>query len=152
MAQYQDRLYLIAQSDEQEALVGGLAFNVQDAIQPVLRSHFKPALLARMRVVPYYPIAGPVLHEVVRLKLASLGERLLRRKLALTCSPELIAHMAERCADCDSGARYIDQWIECYLLPQMVDRVLSAMATDESLSWVHAGLDGNGLPSCEFGQ
>ncbi|CRM54303.1 hypothetical protein IFR08_01150 [Pseudomonas fluorescens] len=29
-AQNQDRLYLIAQSDEQEALIGGLAFNVQD--------------------------------------------------------------------------------------------------------------------------
>ena len=29
-AHNQDRLYLIAQSDEQEALVGSLAFNVQD--------------------------------------------------------------------------------------------------------------------------
>jgi hypothetical protein len=29
-AQNQDRLYLIAQSEEQEALIGGLAFNVQD--------------------------------------------------------------------------------------------------------------------------
>lgn len=29
-AQNQDRLYLIAQSDEQEALIDSLAFNVQD--------------------------------------------------------------------------------------------------------------------------
>lgn len=29
-AENQDRLYLIAPSEEQEALVGGLAFNVQD--------------------------------------------------------------------------------------------------------------------------
>ncbi|AVE07212.1 hypothetical protein ACQRBV_04460 [Pseudomonas sp. R11F] len=29
-AQNQDRLYWVAQSDEQEALVGSLAFNVQD--------------------------------------------------------------------------------------------------------------------------
>ena len=29
-AQNQDRLYLITQSDEQEALIGSLAFNVQD--------------------------------------------------------------------------------------------------------------------------
>jgi len=29
-AHNQDRLYLIAPSDEQEALIGGLAFNVQD--------------------------------------------------------------------------------------------------------------------------
>lgn len=30
-AQNQDRLYLMPQNDEQEALIGGLAFNVQDS-------------------------------------------------------------------------------------------------------------------------
>ena len=123
---------------------------LQDAIHPILRAHFKPALLARMRVVPYYPIAGQVLHDVARLKLASLGERLQRRQLAFSYSSELIAHMAERCAHGDSGARYIDQWIERELLPQMVDRLLSAMAMGESLSLAHARLDGNGQPTCEF--
>lgn len=123
---------------------------LQDAIHPILRAHFKPALLARMRVVPYYPIAGQVLHDVARLKLASLGERLQRRQLAFSYSSELIAHMAERCAHGDSGARYIDQWIERELLPQMVDRLLSAMAMGESLSLAYARLDGNGQPTCEF--
>ncbi|MGB3125295.1 MAG: AAA family ATPase [Pseudomonas sp.] len=123
---------------------------LQDAIHPVLRAHFKPALLARMRVVPYYPIAGPVLHEVTALKLASLGERLRRRNLTFTYSSELVAYMAKRCAHDDSGARYIDQWIERHLLPQMVDRLLSAMASGESLSLAHAGLDSNGQPICEF--
>ena len=123
---------------------------LQDAIHPLLRAHFKPALLARMRVVPYYPIAGPVLQDVTALKLASLGERLLRRKLAFTYSPELVTHMTERCAHGDSGARYIDQWIERHLLPQMVDQVLAAMATGESLSQAHACLDGSGHPICEF--
>ncbi|MFB3305447.1 AAA family ATPase [Pseudomonas sp. AMR01] len=125
---------------------------LQAAIQPVLRAHFKPALLARMRVVPYYPLTGQVLHDVARLKLAGLGERLHRRKLAFTYSPELIAHMTERCAHGDSGARYIDQWIEQHLLPQMVDRLLSAMAAGETLSSAHAGLDDNGQPTCEFSQ
>ncbi|MGR3889898.1 AAA family ATPase [Pseudomonas sp. 1152_12] len=123
---------------------------LQEALHPVLRAHFKPALLARMRVVPYYPIAGQVLHDVARLKLASLGERLHRRKLAFTYSSELVTYMTERCAHSDSGARYIDQWIERYLLPQMVDRLLSAMALGESLSLAHAQLDGNGQPMCEF--
>jgi type VI secretion system protein VasG len=123
---------------------------LQEALHPLLRAHFKPALLARMRVVPYYPIAGQVLHDVARLKLASLGKRLQRRKLAFTYSPELITHMTERCAHGDSGARYIDQWVERYLLPQMVDRLLSAMALGESLSLAHARLDGNGQPMCEF--
>ena len=28
------------------------------AIRPVLSKHFKPALLARMEIVPFYPLAG----------------------------------------------------------------------------------------------
>ena len=52
----------------------------------------------------------------------------------------------------DSGARYIDQWIESHLLPQIVDRLLSAMAVGESLSATHATLDGRGVPVCEFSQ
>ncbi len=125
---------------------------LQDAIHPVLRAHFKPALLARMRVVPYYPITGQVLHDVATLKLASLGKRLHQRKLAFTFAPELVGHMAGCCADGDSGARYIDQWLERHLLPQMVDGLLDATASDEPLSWVHARLDGHGQPACEFGR
>ncbi|MDQ0740002.1 type VI secretion system protein VasG [Pseudomonas sp. W4I3] len=125
---------------------------LQDAIYPVLRAHFKPALLARMRVVPYYPIAENVLRDVAELKLANLGQRLQSRKLAFTYTPELVTHITERCADADSGARYIDQWLERHLLPQMVDGLLGAMAVDAPVCLVHARVDGNGLPVCEFSQ
>ncbi len=125
---------------------------LQDAIHPLLRDYFKPALLARMRVVPYYPLMGAVLHDLARLKLDRLGRRLQSRKLALSYTTELVTHMAERCVHSDSGARYIDQWIEIHLLPQMVDRLLGAVATGEPLSRAHACLDGDGLPICEFSQ
>lgn len=125
---------------------------LQDAIYPVLRAHFKPALLARMRVVPYYPIAEKVLRDVAELKLANLGQRLQSRKLGFTYTPELVAHITERCADGDSGARYIDQWLERHLVPQLVDGLLGAMAVDAPVSLVHARLDGNRLPVCEFSQ
>jgi type VI secretion system protein VasG len=122
------------------------------AIQPALRAHFKPALLARMRVVPYYPIAGEALHDVAHLKLGRLGQRLQQRKLTFTYSAELVAHIAERCLHTDSGARYIDQWIESQLLPQMADRLLAALAVGECLAHAHAWLDANGAPACEFSQ
>ncbi len=125
---------------------------LHEAILPSLRAWFKPALLARMRVVPYYPISAEVLGEVVRLKLDRLGQRLARRKLAFTYTPQLLAHMAQRCAHGDSGARYIDQWIETDLLPQIVDRLLAATAAGESLSLAHASLDSTGRPACEFSQ
>lgn len=125
---------------------------LQEAIRPLLRDHFKPALLARMRVLPYYPVTGEILHDLARLKLERLGQRLSLRKLAFSYTPELVAHMVERCSHGDSGARYIDQWIELHLLPQVVDRLLEAMAQDEPLGHVHAYLAGNGAPLCEFSQ
>ncbi|NWC47383.1 AAA family ATPase [Pseudomonas edaphica] len=125
---------------------------LEEVIRPVLRAHFKPALLARMRVVPYYPLAGERLQDVARLKLARLGQRLHTRELVFSYSAELVTHMVERCMHQDSGARYIDQWIESHLLPQIVDRLLSAMAVGEFLSATHATLDGRGVPVCEFSQ
>ena len=122
---------------------------LQEAIRPLLRAHFKPALLARMRVVPYYPITGEVLHDLARLKLERLGQRLRMRRLAFSYTPELVTQMATRCALGDSGARYMDQWIETCVLPQIVDRVLEAMAVGETLAYVHASLDSDGQPVCE---
>src|SRR5690606_21517497 len=81
---------------------------LERAIRPALSQHFKPALLARMRVVPYYPVAGEVLNELVELKLARFGERLQRRQVRFSHCAHLITHLAERCTHSDSGARLID--------------------------------------------
>ncbi|MEG4316042.1 type VI secretion system ATPase TssH [Pseudomonas sp. FIP_A4] len=126
------------------------AEDLELAIRPQLSQHFKPALLGRMRVVPYYPIAGAVLDELVALKLARFGERLQRRQLQFSHCPALVTHLAERCGDSDSGARLIDHLIEQHLQPLVVDRLLVAMASDEPLQRVHATLDGDGALVCEF--
>lgn len=125
---------------------------LQDGIRPLLRDHFKPALLARMRVVPYYPIKGEILHDMARFKLERFGQRLHLRKLAFSYTHELVTQMVERCVHSDSGARYIDQWIETHLLAPVVDRLLETMAGGESLTQVRAGLDENREPVCEFSQ
>ena len=49
---------------------------VRDAIRPALTKHFKPALLARMTVVPYVPIGREILKDIAALKLNSLAGRL----------------------------------------------------------------------------
>ena len=117
------------------------------AIRPALTQHFKPALLARMRVVPYYPIHGEVLNELVALKLSRFGERLSRRQLQFSHCEALVENLAERCTHSDSGARLIDHLID---QPLVVDRLLDAMASGQALQRVHATLDGNGTVVCEF--
>jgi type VI secretion system protein VasG len=123
---------------------------LEETIRPVLSKHFKPALLARMRVVPYYPVGGPVLRELIEIKLGRLGERLNRRQLEFIYSQDLVDHLAERCTQSDSGARLIDHLLDLHVLPLVADRLLDAMATGESLKRVHATLDGNASVNCEF--
>jgi len=123
---------------------------LEEAIRPALSRHFKPALLARMRVVPYYPVEGEVLHELVRLKLARLGDRLQRRQLQFSHCDALVEHLAARCTQGDSGARLIDQLLDQHLLPQIADRLLQAMAMGETLNRVHATLEGGAAVTCEF--
>jgi type VI secretion system protein VasG len=123
---------------------------LEETIRPVLSKHFKPALLARMRVVPYYPVGGPVLRELIEIKLGRLGERLNRRQLDFTYSQDLVDHLAERCTQSDSGARLIDHLLDLHVLPLVADRLLDAMAAGESLKRVHATLDGGASVTCEF--
>ncbi|MDP3848349.1 MAG: type VI secretion system ATPase TssH [Pseudomonas sp.] len=126
------------------------AADLEQAIRPALSQHFKPALLARMRVVPYYPVTGAVLDELVSLKLKHFGERLQRRQLQFSHSPALVNNLAERCTHSASGARLIDHLIEQHLQPLVVDRLLDAMASGDPLQRVHATLDGEGAVVCEF--
>src|SRR5690606_32129602 len=114
------------------------AAQLEQSIRPTLSRHFKPALLARMRVVPYYPVDDQVLRELITLKLARFGERLQRRQLGFSHSPALVEHFAGRCQQGDSGARLLDYLLDQQLQPRIVDQVLDSMATGASLSHDHA--------------
>ncbi|ASL24858.1 type VI secretion system ATPase TssH [Azotobacter chroococcum] len=126
------------------------AETLEQAIRPLLARHFKPALLARMEVVPYYPLDDERLRELVEVRLARFAERLQRRRLAFSHSPALVGHLAERCGRDDSGARAIERLLELQLQPLVVDRLLAAMAGGEPVQRVHATLDGQGGLICEF--
>ncbi len=126
------------------------AEHLLEHIRPALSRHFKPALLGRMRVVPYYPVNGELLSELVELKLQRFGERLARRQLAFSFSPALVSELVARCTHSESGARLIDQLLEQLLLPQVVDRLLDGMTSGEVLKQVHATVDGEQAVICEF--
>ncbi|MBL4610181.1 MAG: type VI secretion system ATPase TssH [Pseudomonas sp.] len=126
------------------------AGQLEQAIQPTLSRHFKPALLARMQVVPYYPVAGAVMRELITLKLERFAQRLQARNLTFTHCPTLVEHFAQRCIQGETGARLIDRLIEQQLQPLAVDRILSALGSGEQLRRAHAALDGEGAVTCEF--
>ncbi|MGN8344077.1 type VI secretion system ATPase TssH [Pseudomonas sp. SMV71] len=126
------------------------AERLEEAIRPILSQHFKPALLARMCVVPYLPVDGAVLRELVVAKLDQWGERLHRRQMGFTYCETLVGHLVERCTRSDSGARLIDRLLDRHLTPLVADRLLAAMAGEEQVRHVHATLDSDAGVVCEF--
>jgi type VI secretion system protein VasG len=92
-----------------------------------LRRVFKPALLARMVVVPYYPIGDTVLHQIVELKLAKVQRRLQESHgVELLYSDQLVEEVVKRCVDAESGARNVDHILTGTLIPELSERILCA--------------------------
>jgi len=102
---------------------------VLDAIRPVLSKHFKPALLARMTVVPYYPISPDAMRDIVELKLGRLGRRIsATHKIRIDVDPAVVDTIAQRCTEVESGARNVDHILRRSLLPEISRAMLERMA------------------------
>ncbi len=98
------------------------------AIRPALSKHFKPALLARMTIVPFFPIEQSALREITRLKLGRLRERMRgAHKMDLVFSDEVVQTIASRCTEVETGARNVDHIINGTLLPRISTVVLERM-------------------------
>ena len=104
---------------------------IVEAIRPVLSAHFKPALLARMQIVPFYPLIGAPLEKIVRLKLNKVGKRLREnQKMAFSYSDEVVNAIAARCTEVETGARNIDHIVNRTILPELATELLSNMDED----------------------
>jgi type VI secretion system protein VasG len=115
------------------------------AIRPTLSHHFKPALLARMTVVPYLTLSEEVLHSIVKLKLAKLSERLEQNhRMKLQIGAGVVAAITQRCTDVDTGARNIDFILKGTILPLLSNSILSGMANAEQPSQVSLEMTAQG--------
>ncbi len=116
-----------------------------DAIRPELVKAFKPALLGRMTVVPYYPISDDILRLIIKLQLKKIGERIAENHgAAFTYDEAVIEAVGKRCTDVDSGARNVHNILNGTLLPAMSGEFLSKMAAGEAVSNVHISLGDDG--------
>lgn len=97
-----------------------------EAIRQELQDHFKPALLARMTIIPFFPLKGEVLNSIVRLKLDKVGKRLKQNQaLNFDYDDTVVEQIASRCKDIESGARNIDHIVNKTLLPLISTQILS---------------------------
>lgn len=112
------------------------------ALRPALTRHFKPALLARMTVVPYFPIGHDVLRQIVDLKLGHVAARLRESHgVPLAFTPPVYDAIAARCQEADTGARNVDHIVREHLLPVLASRVLHYLAEGQFPARITVGLD-----------
>lgn len=97
-------------------------------IRPALSHSFKPALLARLSIIPYKNLRTAELGEIASLKLAELAGRLLEQyKINLHYTEALLEHLAGNCFENEMGARNIDALIKMELMPALSKVILEAM-------------------------
>ncbi len=121
------------------------------AIRPILSNHFRPALLARMTVVPYYTLDHDTLGEIVTLKLNKLGRRLRESHgIEFSYTPEVVEQITARCTEVETGARNIDHILKGTVLPQMSREILARMGEESMPSAVRLGLNEDGTFQISF--
>ncbi len=115
------------------------------AIRPLLSRHFKPALLARMTIIPFYPIAEDAMKAIVELKLGQLRKRLLdNHAIVLEYPPQVVEQIARRCTEVETGARNIDHMMQGTLLPTISSEILQKMAEGNLPEKMEIAIDEHG--------
>ena len=124
-----------------------------EAIRPVLSNHFKPALLARMEIVPFYPIVGEAMKEIVGLKLNRLADRLQHsHKMSFEYDSAVVDQIAQRCTEVETGARNVDHIINRTLLPQISTELLEQMSEERRPNTLSVGISDAGDFAIRFSE
>ncbi|MCG9547327.1 type VI secretion system ATPase TssH [Vibrio harveyi] len=123
---------------------------IAEAIRPTLNQHFKPALLARMSVLPFVPLSDEAMTEIIHHKLNKVSQRLQsHHKLSLSYEDNLVEFVLGNCRLAETGARNIDAVINRQLLPQLSTQLL-VHDKDDSHTQIEVSVDEQGTLTYVF--
>ncbi|WP_368211443.1 type VI secretion system ATPase TssH [Aeromonas sp. s10] len=109
-----------------------------DALYPELAAFFKPALLARMEVIPYLPLGHDTLVQIVGGKLDRLVKLLKERFGAeVVLDDEVAEEILLRANRSENGARMLESVIDGALLPPVSLQLLQRLSAGDPIKRVH---------------
>ncbi|WP_164019491.1 type VI secretion system ATPase TssH [Pyxidicoccus trucidator] len=121
------------------------------AIRPVLSKHFKPALLARMTIVPFGPVQRDVMRQIAEMKLEKLVGRLrAAHNVETTLAPGLLDELARRCTESEMGARNMEQILQGSLMPVLSRELLQHLVGGAVPPKLHVALTAEGDWDLQF--
>lgn len=98
---------------------------MDEDLHQLLATHFSPALMARLTVIPYYALDTAHLTQIAHLKLNEIRERILQQHQAiLQTSNEDVSAILSRLSHQAQGARSIDRVLNTQLLPELSNYIL----------------------------
>ncbi len=116
-----------------------------EALRPDLLKAFKPALLGRITMVPYFPLSDEVLRRIIQLQLKRIGDRIrANHRAAFTYDEALISTITGRCKEVESGARNVDHILTGTLLPEIAGEFLARMAQGNPIRKAHVSVTPEG--------
>ena len=116
-----------------------------ELLKAPLTQFFRPALLARMTIIPFTTIRPSILKELVVMKLDQVAERMrTRHRISLGWEEAVIENIAASCTAVDTGARNIDHIINGSLLPGLATVLLGQSGQPEIKKSLAIGLDAEG--------
>ncbi|HFQ5889669.1 type VI secretion system ATPase TssH [Pseudomonas aeruginosa] len=111
-----------------------------DALRQRLMRFFKPALLARMQIVPYRYLDEEVLNEIIDSRLQRLRQQFRKRYDAtLVVVDAARDELRARCARHQNGARMLDASIDGELLPPLSLAVLQRLSRGDKIQRAQVG-------------
>ncbi|MCP4248519.1 MAG: type VI secretion system ATPase TssH [bacterium] len=118
---------------------------LKEGIYPHLREHFKPALVARMTVIPFLTLGEEVLTMIARMKVRKVAKRLAAvHDIEFKADDAVYAQMAGQCNQVDLGARQVDHLLDRQVLPVLSRHLLEQMAGEEMPTMLTMGIDAEG--------
>ncbi|PWI79136.1 type VI secretion system ATPase TssH, partial [Enterobacter sp. CGMCC 5087] len=113
-----------------------------DALYPELAVFFRPALLARMEVIPYLPLSSDTLRTIVQGKLTHLSSLLAQRFGASVETDDAVTdEILRRATRSENGARMLESIIDGALLPSLSLKLLQKTSAAEPVSRIRIGVE-----------
>ncbi|MFJ3456034.1 type VI secretion system ATPase TssH [Scandinavium goeteborgense] len=117
---------------------------INELLYPELAAFFKPALLARMEVVPYLPLDRTTLQTIIHSKLNRLDNLLRQRFNAdVVIDPQVIDEILLRATRTENGARMLESIIDGALLPPVSLLLLQKMAAGSAIRSIRLSVEGS---------
>jgi type VI secretion system protein VasG len=121
------------------------AEGLAEALRPDLLKAFKPALLGRITIVPYFPLTDEVLKQIIKLQLGRIAGRMRENhRAAFSYDDAVVDAIAGRCKEVESGARNVDHILTGTLLPEISQEILARMAEGKAVGQARVSVDGSG--------